>query len=103
MEQIRSWAPTVLLVILLPFMGWYLSFDRNNLKEADASCNKNVTELCSRVDRLETHYKVTITDMKEDIRDMRDDIKDIKKLLVRTVKQKQEHDISTYGIGRNGR
>jgi hypothetical protein len=98
MKQIRDWAPTALLIIVLPMLGWYLTFDRNNLKEADASCLAQTKAVCTRVDKLETHYKVTITDMKEDMRDVRDDIKDIKSILVRALGRNVRDSKETYGI-----
>ena len=103
-------ASIVVLVVLLPCLGFYFVADRQMLKEADSDCAKITARICSRLDKLETSYQITVTGLKDDMKsvsqdigDVRQDIGDIKELLFKAMgeRENERRDSSkTYGIDR---
>lgn len=90
----RNWPHYLMITILIPALGWLLIFDRQNLKESDAACLKQATEVCRRVDRLEENYKVTMQNFHNDMKDMKGDIRTIKNILITNLRSAEgnSHD-----------
>ena len=84
----QNWAQYLILIIIIPALGWFLVFDRQNLKEADAKCLETSTQLCSRVDKLETTLPFmgkALDKNTEAIEKVADNVQEIKVLLIQTI------------------
>lgn len=64
------------VLVLFTLTCWWLQFDRQSLKEADAACQIETKKNCSRLDKLETDYRITISNIAEDVKEIKSLIKE---------------------------
>lgn len=85
---IPKWATYTAVAVLFGISVFYIRESVGTIKE-NQQC---IIKLASRVDKLETDYRITIDSMKEDLNSMSRDVGEIKKILMRKIKDDNRDD-----------